>query len=73
MHQAARIGRSDIHPGALADSLEPLEDLEVSGGVVSRDESVLLVRADRLGHDAAALSVQANPGGVAHGWGRGGR
>lgn len=35
VHEAALVGRADVHAGALAHGLEALEDLEVAGGVVA--------------------------------------
>ena len=40
LHQAAGVGRSDVHARALADRLEALEDQEV-GGVVAVVDRVL--------------------------------
>ena len=34
VHEAARVGRADVHARALADRLEPLEHLKVVGGVL---------------------------------------
>ncbi len=34
VHEALAVARADIHAGALADRLEPLQDLQVAGGVV---------------------------------------
>ena len=36
VHEPARVGGADVHAGTLADRLEPLEDLEVVGGVLGR-------------------------------------
>ena len=36
VHEAARVGGADVHAGTLADRLEPLEHLEVVGGVLGR-------------------------------------
>ena len=35
VHEAALVGRADVHAGALAHGLEALEDLEVARGVVA--------------------------------------
>ena len=34
VHEAARVGRPDVHAGALADRFEPLQHLEMMGGVL---------------------------------------
>ena len=34
VHEPARVGRADVHAGALADRLESLEDGEMAGGIV---------------------------------------
>ena len=34
VHEPARVGRPDVHAGALADRFEPLQDLEMMGGVL---------------------------------------
>jgi hypothetical protein len=36
VHEAARVGGPDVHAGALAHRLQPLQDLEVVGGVLGR-------------------------------------
>ena len=36
VHEAAGVGRPDVHARALADGLQPLEDGQVPGGVVGR-------------------------------------
>ena len=35
VHEAALVGRADVHARALAHGLETLEDLQVAGGVVA--------------------------------------
>src|SRR5690606_4418824 len=34
VHETARVGRTDVHPGTLADRLETLEHGEMAGGIV---------------------------------------
>ena len=34
VHEAAGVGRADVHAGALADRFEPLEHLEMVGGIL---------------------------------------
>src|SRR6185436_2735681 len=45
VHEAAGVGRPDVHAGPLADGFEPLEDGEVTRGVVRRAPGPLAPRA----------------------------
>ena len=44
MVEAARVDAADVHAGALADRLEPLEDRDVGGGVSGGHEAAERVR-----------------------------
>src|SRR5690606_21527484 len=46
VHEAAGIGGAGVHPGALAHGLQPLEHLEMMGGILGGHESSVSARSD---------------------------
>ena len=64
--QAALAGGADVHAGALADRLEPLEDLDRGGVVLALLDRVALAhrgqRGGGLGHPSAGMSVFGDAG-----------
>ena len=63
VHQAAGVGRADVHPRALADRLQSLEHQEVVGvvRVVDRGSSVRAVRACSSNLSAATATNASRP------------